>query len=186
VSVGYRTAPALVPLANLSPCDPLYASLPLVTVGDGTVTPEDPFEFDVPAADLAGAQAVIVEVESRWGANGAVNRQMLEFEMEEEATPIDDTPSFGAIALENYPNPFNPGTTIRYTLPEASLASLRVYDVAGRLVRTLFADRKVPAGTYEIDWDGRDEDGGEVASGVYFFRIDAGAHTFTRKGVLLK
>lgn len=71
---------------------------------------------------------------------------------------------------QNYPNPFNPGTTIRYTLPRAERVQLRVYDVHGRLVRTL-RDGSEPAGDRRVEWDGRDRSGQPVASGVYLYRL---------------
>jgi hypothetical protein len=187
VSVSYRLSPTLIPLESLSPCDPLYASLPLTLVGTGTVNPEDAFEFSLTSGEVPPGSYLILEVESSWNTNGTVNRQIVEFpEPFGEPTPVGDAPAPRSLALENYPNPFNPGTTIRYTLPEAAVTTLRVYDVAGRLVRTLFAGERVPAGTFEVEWDGRDGRGGEVASGIYFFRITTGGQTLVRKAVLLK
>jgi len=85
----------------------------------------------------------------------------------------------------NYPNPFNPSTTIVFSLAEAGQTSLRIYDVSGRLVRTL-VDYELPAGFQEIGWDGRDESGNSVASGVYFYRLATGRYTGTRKMVMLR
>ena len=76
-----------------------------------------------------------------------------------------------ALALEqNYPNPFNPGTTIRWDLAEAGHVSLSVYDVTGRRVRRL-AQGWHAAGRYVSRWDGRDRDGVELGSGVYFVEL---------------
>jgi YVTN family beta-propeller protein len=86
---------------------------------------------------------------------------------------------------QNAPNPFNPTTVIRFTLPEDSHVRLAIYDVGGRLVRTLVDDKRM-ADFYEITWDGRDGSGNSVASGVYFYRIDAGEHRATKKMVMLK
>jgi hypothetical protein len=89
-------------------------------------------------------------------------------------------------ALEqNAPNPFNPTTIIRFTVPEDSPVKLVVYDVAGRHVRTLVNDRR-RADHYDVTWDGKDTNGRSVASGVYFYRIQAGRHTATKKMVMLK
>jgi hypothetical protein len=87
--------------------------------------------------------------------------------------------------LANYPNPFNPSTTIRYELPSASLIELAVYDVQGRLVRTL-ASGPAAAGPHQTAWNGRDQRGNPVASGVYYLRLAASGETMTRKMVLLK
>lgn len=188
VSVGYRVSPNLIPLANLSPCDPLYASLPLTDVGGGFATPEDPFHFmlQVPEAVPPG-HFLIVEVESRWNTNGTTNRQLIEFpEPFGEPTPVDDTPLPKHLVLESYPNPFNPVTTIRFALPKSETVSLAVYDVTGRLVRTLLHNSRKPAGFFEAEWNGTDGNGKQVASGVYFFRLTTSTETLTRKAVLLK
>ena len=72
---------------------------------------------------------------------------------------------------QNYPSPFDDQTNIRFSLPNRSHVSLRVYDRAGRLVRTL-VDEEKPAGQYTVGWNGRDAMGTKVASGVYFYRIE--------------
>jgi FlgD Ig-like domain len=82
-----------------------------------------------------------------------------------------------------YPNPFNPRTTIRYSLPEESHVALRVYDVRGSLVATL-VDGTVDAGDHVAVWNGRSNTGSGVASGLYFARIDSKHGVLTRKMVL--
>jgi hypothetical protein len=91
----------------------------------------------------------------------------------------------GAAILSNYPNPFNPSTTVAFEIPARTRVSLRVYDVAGRLVRVL-EDAMVGPGTHAVDWDGRDDDGQTLPSGVYFCRLASGLTTETRAMVLLK
>ncbi len=81
---------------------------------------------------------------------------------------------------QNYPNPFNPQTTIRYALPEDAQVSLVVYNVTGQKIKTL-VDEEQEAGYHECVWDGKD-----VASGIYFYRLDAGGFVETRKMILLK
>jgi hypothetical protein len=76
------------------------------------------------------------------------------------------------------PNPFNPSTRIEFTLPSAARVTLRVYDVAGRLVRTLAAGEAFGAGPNSIAWNGATESGRPAASGVYFYWIE------TRIGVV--
>jgi predicted outer membrane repeat protein len=85
-----------------------------------------------------------------------------------------------------YPNPFNPRTTIRYELPEPSRVDLRIYDVAGRLVRILVAAERQPAGTHAATWNGTDGAGRQVAAGLYFCRLEAGTFQATRRLLLLK
>ncbi|HUU29016.1 MAG TPA: PQQ-binding-like beta-propeller repeat protein [archaeon] len=89
--------------------------------------------------------------------------------------------------LQNNPNPFNPSTTISYSVPEGASEriTLKVYNLRGRLVRTLVQDVR-EAGNYTVFWDGTDETGRRVSSGVYFYRIQAGEFVQTRKMVLVK
>ena len=80
-----------------------------------------------------------------------------------------------AISLGNcWPNPFNPRTTISYNLPVTSRISLRIFDISGRLVKTLLNGEMVEAGGKEIVWRGRDNSGRQAASGTYFYRLDVG------------
>ncbi len=86
----------------------------------------------------------------------------------------------------NYPNPFNPATTLRYDVPApGGRVSIRIYNVKGQLVKTL-ADGEKPPGFYQVGWHGRSDRGMPVASGVYFVRMDAPRYTQTRKIILLK
>ena len=86
---------------------------------------------------------------------------------------------------QNFPNPFNPATTIRYRLPEAGGVSLEVYNLVGQRAAIL-VDEHQPAGSHTLIWDGRDDSGRPVASGVYVYRLRAGDAVETRKLVLLK
>jgi hypothetical protein len=89
------------------------------------------------------------------------------------------------VLRQNNPNPFNPATTIRFGLLSEGRVTLRVYDVGGRLIRTL-VDGKRPPGWYEAVWNGLDQSGRSVASGVYFCRLRMGDLGKTRKMVLLR
>ncbi|RPJ41486.1 MAG: carbohydrate-binding protein, partial [Candidatus Latescibacterota bacterium] len=84
------------------------------------------------------------------------------------------------------PNPFNPSTTIAYDLPERATVDLVVYDLAGRVVRTLVAGESIAAGRHEVVWNGRDDAGRDAASGVYFCRLSASGHTETRRITLIR
>jgi len=86
---------------------------------------------------------------------------------------------------QNRPNPFNPTTTIEYVLATGGQVSLRVYDVKGRLVRTL-VDGQKGVGAHAEVWNGRNNRGEPVASGVYFYRLRTGQTVFTKKAILLK
>jgi hypothetical protein len=86
---------------------------------------------------------------------------------------------------QNAPNPFNPSTSIKFTIAEDARVTLAVYDVGGRRVRTL-VDRDLKASFYRVDWDGRNESGRTVASGIYFYRLQAGSFVQSRKMILLR
>ncbi len=86
---------------------------------------------------------------------------------------------------QNYPNPFNPMTTIEYAVPNEGLVRLKIYNTAGQLVKTLVDELKVP-GNYSAIWDGRNESGAQVASGVYLYKLTAGGSQIVRKMVILR
>ncbi len=86
---------------------------------------------------------------------------------------------------QNHPNPFNPATTIRFDLPAPAHARLDIFNILGQRVTTLL-DRDMPAGSHAVRWDGRDGNGRAVASGVYFYRLNAGTDVDKRKMILLK
>lgn len=88
--------------------------------------------------------------------------------------------------LQNFPNPFNPETSIRYNLPEAASVSVVIYDQLGRRVRTLLENVTQQAGYQNILWDGRDAAGKQVATGVYLYKITAGKQALVRKMLLAK
>lgn len=86
---------------------------------------------------------------------------------------------------QNYPNPFNPATTIRYELKTVSRVTLTVYNLIGQKVRTLMSGT-MPAGVYEVAWDGKSDAGMPVASGIYFYGLRAGGYVSTRKMILVR
>jgi hypothetical protein len=86
----------------------------------------------------------------------------------------------------NYPNPFNPTTNFDFTLPLDKQVSVKIYDVNGRLVRTLVNNELRSAGTHTVSWDGRDAAGQMVASGNYIYTLEYGNFRQTRSMVLLK
>ncbi len=103
-------------------------------------------------------------------------------------TGIDDKPTMlpTEFALsQNYPNPFNPSTEIRFALPTNSAVTLEIFNVLGQKVKTL-ANGPMNAGYQSIIWNGTDETGSGVASGMYFYKLNAGGKTFTKKMMMLK
>ena len=87
--------------------------------------------------------------------------------------------------LQNFPNPFNPQTTIGYQLPTSAQIRILIYDMKGRLVNTL-VDAYQTAGHHSVTWDGSDRLGFRVSSGLYFARMEAGSYTATRKLNIVK
>jgi flagellar hook assembly protein FlgD len=87
---------------------------------------------------------------------------------------------------QNYPNPFNPETTIRFDLPIPSKVTLRIYNILGQEVVTLLNGENRPAGFYTARWNGRNGSGNQVASGVYFYRLEAGPFVMVKKMMLLR
>jgi len=87
--------------------------------------------------------------------------------------------------LSSYPNPFNPRTTIAYSIPRTTHVTLKIYDLVGRRMRTL-VDELVNAGEHQVPWDGNDTTGHKVASGVYLCQLQAGEFVEARRIVVLK
>lgn len=86
---------------------------------------------------------------------------------------------------QNYPNPFNPLTEIKFSLPENSPVKLVIFNVLGQKVKTLL-DRDMPAGNHSVIWDGKNQEGKDVGSGIYFYRIEAGQYKVSRKMLVIK
>ena len=85
---------------------------------------------------------------------------------------------------DNFPNPFNPATTIKYALPQAADVALTVYNVVGQPVRTLIAEHQ-SAGRYVVEWDATNDSGHSLSSGMYFYRLQAGEEFHEVKKMLL-
>lgn len=86
---------------------------------------------------------------------------------------------------QNYPNPFNPTTEIRFEIPRDTEVELTVFNILGRAIRTL-TSKRLPAGSHSVTWDGMDNEGTPVSSGIYFYRLKAGKYLDRKKMVLLK
>lgn len=99
----------------------------------------------------------------------------------DDEVEIPDNP----FVFQNYPNPFNPSTTIRFDLSQQADASLTIYDIQGRLVRNL-ADGNYPAGQHSVTWNGENNSGGSVSSGVYFYRFESGTTSEIKRMTVLR
>ncbi len=157
---------------------PSFGKLEALVVDTDTVTTN---RFDVPPGLLSSEQnffwrirsGITGETTTRW--SGWSDQSVIPTVVER----LDDTiPS--SFTLENYPNPFNPSTTIRYSLPEAGDVTLVVFDATGRHVVTLVNGAQ-PAGLYEATFEA-----GDLPSGTYFFRLEQGTYRETRAMLLVK
>lgn len=97
----------------------------------------------------------------------------------------NSSPIVHNLLLGNYPNPFNPETTIRFSLQERSEVKLSIYNSRGQLVRNLIDESRSP-GTHNVLWNGKDDNGRSVSSGVYFYKIRAGKFSSSKKMILMK
>lgn len=112
----------------------------------------------------------------------SVNGLVIEEKIVEVSVPIPDQ----YVLFDNYPNPFNPTTNIKFQLPEAQRIRLAVYDLNGSLVRTLANDMLYSSGEHIVSWDATDNAGNRVATGIYLYRFQAGKFTKTGKMILVK
>ena len=161
---------------NLTPDMPEYYKLhdssPCIDTGMADVS-----QLDLPAMDLAGNQRI-------W--NNRIDMGAFEFGSEPYVTIKDpEVPSVLDYQLTNYPNPFNPSTTISFTLIRPESIKLSIYNIKGQLVRSLINDRK-EAGRYSIIWDGIDDNNNTVSSGIYFYRLETSSKIETKKMLLMK
>ena len=101
-------------------------------------------------------------------------------------TSVMEVPGTPSALRQNVPNPFNPRTTIRFSIEAASPVSLVVYDLEGRRVRTLYDGRILSAGEHTATWNGQDDAGQSVAGGVYLYALETSRGSQSRKMMLLK
>jgi len=130
-------------------------------------------------------------IASDFGGGSVVEAGVDEFSLSgylmPDPTAVDESAVPGRLTLlQNVPNPFNPKTEIRFGLPAAATADLKVYDATGRLVRTLLRGESLGAGYHRVSWDGTDEHGKAASAGVYFYVLEAGAERSSNKMLLLK
>ena len=123
-----------------------------------------------------------------FGSDGAVTKEgwyIDDLYMENEVPNSDLVETIHFELYENYPNPFNPTTTISFNLPENAPVNLEIFNLKGQKVRTLI-NSELKAGKHNIVWNGLDNNGKPVASGVYFYRLSNGEQILSRKMMLMK
>ncbi|MDZ4181792.1 MAG: T9SS type A sorting domain-containing protein, partial [Candidatus Cloacimonadaceae bacterium] len=97
----------------------------------------------------------------------------------------DDILPVYTLKASNYPNPFNPETTIAFSVPTTGKTDIKIYNLKGQLVRNLMS-RDLAAGNHNVVWNGKDDNGAGVSSGLYFYRVTNNSKTITRKMLLAK
>jgi hypothetical protein len=117
-------------------------------------------------------------------------RELLDYILQQSpSVPINNTPPLlprQIVLDQNYPNPFNAATLIRFELTRSARVTLDVFNILGQQVTTLIDGEPYSAGSHTIAWNGRNRAGCDVASGVYFYRLNAEEQVKARKMVLLK
>ena len=126
-------------------------------------------------------------VESALAASGSGDSALFSLNTQ-FLSPVDQDPGLPAANSlgAGYPNPFNPATTIAFSLAEPEAVDLAVYDLTGRLVRVLLAGESMTAGEHAAVWTGRDDRGRDLAAGVYLVRLKAGDFSAVRRLTLIK
>jgi len=100
-------------------------------------------------------------------------------------TPGIPVPGYSTHLMEAFPNPFNPNTNIRYAITEPGEVSISIYNLKGQLLRS-YLNRYPEKGYYQVSWDGRDDHGCALGSGVYLYKMQFGTYSCTRKMILMK
>jgi len=147
-----------------------------------------PLQFEVYLIDQARARSVNLREDSLYTftpAAGISQFTVLVGKAESIKGQLESIPPKELSLGQNYPNPFNPLTAIPVSIPVISEVKLKVYDILGKEVKTLYAGSLTP-GRHFFPWDGRDERGNALATGVYFYRLQAGSLVQTKKLILLR
>ncbi len=138
--------------------------------------------------DVPLNQPVIFRIEDLLAVNASGECLMVTTENDGFVTDVNEALTEKPLTFQlytNYPNPFNPSTVISYDIPRNVSVLLKIYDVLGHEVRTL-VNQEQKSGNYAIEWDGRDNAGSMVSSGIYIYKIVAGDHVSTMKCMLMK
>ena len=164
--VGQRVEGLVLPEASGGTAPLTYSLSPALPAG---------LAFDAATRTIAGTPQTAAETAYTYtvtDANGA-----------SASLALQTLPATFVLA-DNFPNPFNPATTIKYALPQAADVELTVYNVVGQVVRTLVAEHQ-SAGRYVVEWDATNDNGHSLSSGMYFYRLQAGSEFREVKKMLL-
>ena len=165
--------------SEVSACDMGYVTWGSATVSDGSAT-----SHTLTGLESFTYYTVRVRAKNPEGTGAWSDRVSARTNAPPYRSPGDSK----TLAVDTAPNPFNPSTTIRFTLPEQpeSVVSLILYDVTGQVVRRLLQKQALEPGSHTLTWDGRDDQWRAVASGLYLYRLTAGDQVLVRKMTLLR
>jgi hypothetical protein len=180
-SIGNINADPLLYDSAMASGDTTYCCLPqnspCVDAGDPHPLCNDPEDPLNPGFALWPAMGTI---RNDMGAHGGISDSLIKYPEVMTIRRFNDIVPTQYALSQNYPNPFNPGTTIEFALPRTSEVTLNIYNILGEVVETVVSER-LTAGTYQYEWFPS-----SLASGVYFYTLDAGDFTQTRKLILLR
>ena len=161
-----------------------YAALftPMIEIAAGSITGTVNFYIDPRSDNLEEGDEVVRLIGTIEGLEGDEVEITISDPVAAKAV-VETKPESFALA-NNYPNPFNPTTTIQYALPQAADVELTVYNVFGQVVRTLVAEHQ-SAGRYAVEWDATNDSGHSLSSGMYLYRLQAGGAFLEVKKMLL-
>jgi len=152
-----------------------------------------PAEWEVVLLDRVSHFAVNLREQSRYTFFSRRDEAIREFRIVVGPDDFVETHDLGLADIpkdfvleQNFPNPFNPETAIRFGLPQQSMVTIKIFDLAGREIATLLDDFQLPAGLHQRMWDGRDAQGRVVVSGIYFYQLIAGNFFRTMKMALVR
>jgi hypothetical protein len=149
----------------------------------GPVVSEMTIYAQAPATANYGGRGVFVWPDARENGLNIYASQVM-YEPTDAGDDVHPLPARLDLS-QNYPNPFNPSTVIAFSLPRAGHVRLDVFNLLGQKVRTVVS-HDYPAGNHRVIWDGTDDDGHKVSSGVYFYRLDNGDESRSRKMTFIK
>jgi 1,4-alpha-glucan branching enzyme len=174
------TGAKVMVLSNLGDNTTTLADVPWLAAG----TWYDIFDQSVYVASGTSIPSFEIPAYTAKVYTNKTNAELVTLTDVEDGTTKKNLPSVYALE-QNYPNPFNPSTTIKYSVPKSSFVSIKVYSILGKEIAVL-KEGMVGAGVYSLQWNGRAGNGGPVATGVYFVRMESGSFKQTQKIVLMK
>jgi hypothetical protein len=155
---------------------------------------DDPFTTDVDEGasegdrltfEINGTPALFCGIIEPIWSSGTMRLNVCLVSLETAVQPARGQSPYSFELNQNYPNPFNPETMIEYRIPKASFVKLMIYNIVGQNIATL-VDMKQSMGVYSVKWDGKDDAGRRVSSGVYFYRLEADGFVKVKKLAYLR